>query len=76
MMHVTNGYALAHHRCRMGSGVCLMATRAPPWSKYSTAYSSLKICRVQKWQRVYSALTRHQRASLALLHQRCDEPQH
>lgn len=43
---VTNGVSVitTHHRCRMGSGVCLIATRAPPWSRYSTAYSSSKIC--------------------------------
>lgn len=43
---VTNGVSviMTHHRCRMGSGVCLIATKAPPWSRYSTAYSSSKIC--------------------------------
>lgn len=43
---VTNGVSviMTHHRCRMGSGVCLIATKAPPWSRYNNAYSSLKIC--------------------------------
>lgn len=54
---VTNGVSVitTHHRCRMGSGVCLIATKAPPWSRYSTAYSSLKICRDTKKQSAPSA---------------------
>jgi len=36
---------MTHHRCRMGSGVCFIATKAPPWSRYSSAYSSSKIWR-------------------------------
>ena len=54
---VTNGVSVitTHHRCRMGSGVCLIATKAPPWSRYSTAYSSLNICRDTKKQSAHSA---------------------
>ncbi len=58
---VTNGFSviMTHHRCRMGSGVCLIATKAPPWSRYSTAYSSSKICSYIKRERTHSAVACH-----------------